>query len=171
MRTRIPVVLALALFVAVSCDQQPTQPLEQDGSAVPALFGANGAVVVNDYLEFGFPLCGYTYVDCQMKLHDIERVGDDGSGGQHYTWKQTLHGTCSSEETSEEWRVTNDWHEQSQSQASGQDEGTLQYISAGVGKGHAPNFKARIRCQYVVNANGVPVVDRCTEFICEEFGN
>ena len=42
MRWRIPLVLILALFVAVSCDQQPTDPVEQPVSAAPELNFING---------------------------------------------------------------------------------------------------------------------------------
>jgi len=173
MRWRIPLVLILALFVAVSCDQQPTHPLEPNADDVPAVVASQGrgADLWIDDLEFGFLLCDYTWVDCQMRVHDIARSGSDGSGAEHYTWHQTLHGTCSSEATGEEWRVTNDWHTMSNWLEAGQDEFVQHYISAGVGKGHAPNFKARIRCKWTINANGELVVDRCSEYRCEEFGN
>ncbi len=171
MRWRIPLVFILAPFVAVSCDQQPTQPFQPETADATALFGSNGADHWNGDLEFGFPLCGYTYVDCQMKVRETSRSGTDASGGAHYMFHQVLHGTCTSEETGEEWRVTNDWHEVSQSQESGQEGSIVHYISAGVGKGHAPNFKARILCKQTINANGEMVIDDCSEFICEEFGS
>ena len=171
MRWRIPLIIGLALFVAVSCDQQPTQPLEQETAAATLLFDSKGADHWKTDLEFGFELCGYTYVDCQMRLRETSRSGNDASGGGHNVFHQTLHGTCSSEETGEEWRVTNDWHDVSQWQDSGQNEGIEHFISTGVGKGHAPNFKARILCKYTVNANGDLVVDNCSQFICEEFGS
>ncbi len=171
MSWRIPVVLILALFVTVSCDQQPTDPVKQQSSTATALFESNGAQKWHTDLEFGFPLCGYTWVDCQFKLRETSRSGTDASGGDHYMFHQILHGTCSSDDTGEEWRVTNDWHEVSQGHELGQNQGIVHYISAGVGKGHAPNFKARILCHYAINANGELVVDKCSEFICEEFGN
>lgn len=171
MRWRIPIVIALTLFVAVSCDQQPTQPLQQEAVAAPALFASNGADHWKTDLEFGFELCEYTYVDCQMKVRETSRSGSDANGGDHSVFHQVLHGTCSSDETGEEWFVTNDWHEVSQSQESGQEGSIVHYISAGVGKGHAPNFKARILCKQTINANGEMVIDDCSEFICEEFGS
>jgi hypothetical protein len=42
MRWRIPIVLILALFVAVSCDQQPTDPVEQPVATAPAFNFGNG---------------------------------------------------------------------------------------------------------------------------------
>jgi len=171
MRWKTPLVVALALLVAGSCDQQPTQPLEQEAAAVPALFAANGADHWKADLEFGFPLCDYTWVDCQMKVRETSRSGKDASGEVHNIFHQILHGTCSSEETDEQWRVTNDWHEVSQWKESGQGGSIVHFISNGVGKGHAPNFKARILCKTTVNANGELVVDECSEFICEEFGS
>ena len=171
MRWKIPLVLTLALLVTVSCDQQPTQPLGHDAATVPALFGSNGADHWRTDLEFGFPLCEYTWVDCKMKVRETSRSGQDTNGGDHNVFHQILHGTCTSDETGEEWRVTNDWHEVSQAQESGQDEGIVHFISGGVGKGHAPNFKARVLCKYTVNANGELVVDNCSESFCEEFGS
>ena len=171
MRWRIPLVLTLALFVTVSCDQQPTQPLEQEAAAVPVLFDSKGADVFKSGFKFDFNLCGYTDVSCEVTEHVVFRSAEDASGGSHYFWRNNWRGTCVSDETGETWRLQDDAMEKQQWQESGQETYQFTYISAGVGNGHAPNFKARIRCQYVVNANGVPVVDRCTEFICEEFGN
>lgn len=42
MRWRIPLVLTLALFVAVSCDQQPTDVVEQPVATAPAFNFMNG---------------------------------------------------------------------------------------------------------------------------------
>lgn len=42
MRWRTPVVLILALFVAVSCDQQPTDPVEQPVATAPGFNFMNG---------------------------------------------------------------------------------------------------------------------------------
>jgi len=171
MRWRTPVVLTLALFVAVSCDQQPTQPLEQEATAGPALFDSNGADVFRSDFTFDFNLCEYTDVSCEVREHVVFRLAEDASEGSHYFWRNNWRGTCFSDATGETWRLQDDVMEKEQAQQSGQDTYQFTYIAAGIGKGHAPNFKARIRCQYVVNANGIPVVDRCTEFICEEFGN
>jgi hypothetical protein len=56
MRWRIPLVLILALFVAVSCDQQPTDPVEQPVATAPQFDFANGppevgVVTRSDYWE------------------------------------------------------------------------------------------------------------------------
>jgi len=45
MRWRIPLVAALALFVAVSCDQQPVEPAADQVAEAPAFNYSNGAVV------------------------------------------------------------------------------------------------------------------------------
>ena len=42
MRGRIPLVLILALFVTVSCDQQPTDPMEQPVATAPEFNFMNG---------------------------------------------------------------------------------------------------------------------------------
>jgi hypothetical protein len=42
MRWRIPLVLILALFVAVSCDQQPVEPVEQPVATAPVFDFMNG---------------------------------------------------------------------------------------------------------------------------------
>jgi len=148
MSRRIPLVAVLALFVAASCDQQPTQPLEQEAAAVPALFDSKGADVFRSDFTFDFNLCGYTDVSCEFREHVVFRSAGDASGGSHYFWRNNWRGTCFSDETGETWRVQDDAMEKEQAQQL-QDAYQFTYISAGVGMGHAPNFKARIRCQYV----------------------
>ena len=56
MRWRIPLVLILVLFVAVSCDQQPVEPVEQPVATAPQFNFSNGpresgVVVRDDYWE------------------------------------------------------------------------------------------------------------------------
>lgn len=169
MRWPIPLVLILALFVAVSCDQQPTEPLEQE--AGPALFGShgNGAEVSRSEFTLAFNLCGYTDVTCDVREHMVYRRGEDASGGSHLIYHNTWRGTCVSPETGEKWRLQDDVHQTRQVT----DPGHFMYISAGVGIGHAPSFKARWNCPYYV-VGGAPVIDfdSCNPyFTCEEFGN
>jgi len=171
MRARIPLVLVLALFVTVSCDQQPTEPLQQE--AGPALFAShgNGPEVSTSEFTFDFNLCGYTDVTCDVRAHTVffDRRDAEAKGGYHLVYHSTWRGTCTSPDTGETWRLQDDVHQTRQ----GDDPGHFMYVSAGVGIGHAPSFKARWNCPYYV-VDGSPVIDfdNCNPFFtCEEFGN
>ena len=172
MRARIPIALTLALFVAVSCDQQPTEPLQQE--AGPALFAAqgNGAEVSISEFVLDFNLCGYTDVTCDVREHKVVRDAEDASEGSHFVYHSTWRGTCTSPETGEKWRlVGDDLHFVRQID----DPGHFVFNSAGVGIGHAPNFKARFRCPYYEVEGGLFAGidwENCsTNYWCEEFGN
>ena len=82
MRWRIPLVAALALFVAVSCDQQPVEPQVNEVAEVPSILmsadGNNGAVrwmpdpectVIDGDGEFFF-------VDCRNQIATYSRNGN-----------------------------------------------------------------------------------------------
>ena len=51
MRWQIPLVVALALFVAVSCDQQPVEPAEQAAVAAPTFDFMNGPANPGPYID------------------------------------------------------------------------------------------------------------------------
>jgi len=170
MRWRIPLVLILALFVAVSCDQQPVEPDVQE-SAVPTLFDSQGAEIYKTEFTLDFNLCGYTDVTCDVREHMVlfDRRESDASGGSHLVFHDTWRGTCVSPETGEKWRLQNDAHQTLQVDYPGH----YMFISAGVGIGDAPSFKARWNCPYyVVDGMFELDFDNCNPyFTCEEFGN
>jgi hypothetical protein len=77
MRWRIPLVVALALFVAVSCDQQPVEPPEQPVAEAPTFNFMNGpaeAGVVVRSQELGF--WWWEYEDLAIEFVNAEDLGD-----------------------------------------------------------------------------------------------
>ena len=78
MRWRIPLVLALALFVAVSCDQQPVGPTADPVAEAPTLNFMNGpeeaGVVQRRADMYGF--WWWEYEDLAIEFVDAEDLGD-----------------------------------------------------------------------------------------------
>ena len=97
MRWRIPLVVALVAFVAVSCDQQPVEPPTDDAAATPLYSPADGdgnkrVFEWDDYYE-GFVDCGGgVYLD----LHDngfAQRTPASGTtdkGRKKWVWHINL---------------------------------------------------------------------------------
>ena len=155
MRWRIPLVVTLALFVAVSCDQAPTA-VDEVASDVPTF-----KVLANEWSTFAweFDNCIET-MDAVMKCKYLEGYTETPNGNWAYQEKYTCHGTAEGQTTGYEY-VWNDtviiWSESGGPDRAYNDH----YIDTWhvIGKGQAPNFNVIVNWTFAVNANGELAVE------------
>jgi hypothetical protein len=172
MRWRIPLVVALVAFVAVGCDQQSTEPVHEQVTTAPALFGVNGAE--SSRWDFTFPdvdMCGYDIADCELTSHVV--VHDRLDAG-HWRFHSTWNGTCTGQSTGERWRFRDQFNQQSQFDWEDFAPDVFYIGNSSVlliGQGQTPNFKARAQERYTVNANGELVSYKAIGFFCVEPGS
>lgn len=170
MRRSIPLITAMALFVAVSCDQQPVEPTQDEAAGGPLFAkGGNGAGIWTDNFPFTIDACGYDVLDCDITEKGAFHFHDDAAGGSHYKFSASWHGTCTGRATGETWRWNDTENAQSQWQAVGQDEYFYRnWTSTLVGTGQIPNFRSFIRGHYAIDANGEMKSDQYREYECIE---
>lgn len=86
MRWKIPTVALLAVFVAVSCDQNLPTAAPDDAVAT----GANFKVIQNEKVDFLWPpvlnTCTGEYMAVEGRMHFVVRETFDSAGGVHMTF-------------------------------------------------------------------------------------
>ena len=153
MRWQIPLAAALVAFVAVSCDQQPVEPVDESPVAETASFDANPARVYEQ--EFGgtFDLCG-TEVAFGGWLRFPNRFAYGGEKMSHYLDNTTAHGWAESA-SGEKWRFNESYNEQSQwVWESSPNVWSIHHRVHFIGLGQAPDFYMNSWFRHTVNANG-----------------
>ncbi|MGB5301878.1 MAG: hypothetical protein WBP10_18050 [Thermoanaerobaculia bacterium] len=155
MRWRIPIVAALAVFVAASCDQAPTA-VEEGTPDSPSY-----VVLENEWAEysFSFPHCEEV-VDAVQRYKHLETLTETPSGNVIYQDKFNIHGTAVGRDTGYEY-VWNDvwtiWQESSGPKRAYNDHYTDNFHI--IGKGQAPDFHEKVTWAITYNANGEMAVE------------
>lgn len=155
MRWRIPLVTALSLLVLAGCDQGPTA-VEAPESDSPT-FG----VVDNFWLPFSLSLTNcLEEVDAEVYAKWLETSTVSASGNVNYQWKFNVHGWGVGRDTGWEYRWNNafDWVPHQHDNQGAYTESVVDNWLV-IGKGQAPNWKAKVTYQFTVNANGDLTVD------------
>jgi len=168
---RIPLVAVLALFLAVSCDQQPVAPVQDELVDSQALFTATGSPALHFSRDFQWTgnLCGYDTIDCDVSEKVVRKFDwQDASGGWHYFWQRRARSTCVGQGTGHTWH----WNEMSTEQSHWTDDFApdewffANFKGRLIGQGSIPNFLMGERGHYAVNANGELASDQYTGFWC-----
>lgn len=150
MRWRIPIVAALASFVAVSCDRAPTA-VEETMPDAPAF-----RMIENQWYDytFSFDHCEER-VDAVQRYKYLESYTETPSGNTIYQLKFNIHGTAVGQDTGYDY-VWNDtftiWQESAGPNRAYNDHYTDNWHI--IGKGQAPDFHAKVTWAIAVNANG-----------------
>lgn len=151
MRWRIPVVLFLALFVAVNCDQSSPTAVQDVTSDTPNL-----QVVGNDWISipWEFEHCE-EWIDAELRVKVLESFTESASGNTNWQLNYVVKGTGVGRDTGYEyvWSNTFGYHT-----TVGADEYpyTDSYLDNWniIGKGQAPDFKEKVTWKITINNNG-----------------
>jgi hypothetical protein len=161
MHWRIPLVVVLALFVAVSCDQQPVEP--PDSNSDEALFGTtNLPANVYEYTWTWdqYDACGIDVVsgDLTCKVNDKSSVGDDGM--VHFHYKENCHGWMEGQ-SGTAWRANETWSYESNfyPPSDVHDQTNFWVMTNWISQGSMPNLTTKWKYLWVV-ANGEVRVER-----------
>ena len=160
MRWRIPLVVALALFVAVSCDQQPVEPVApEDASFAAQVFHFSGTFV--DEFDTVIP-CGGVDEPGHFVINGKWRCTQtfDAAGGTHMTCSLVTNGHGIGDFGSV-WTIHEVQPFGAYTPAGAQEEKIYHehFTSLWVGKGHAPSWNDWYRWNWVMNANGEVKID------------
>jgi len=150
MRWQIPLVVVLALFVAVSCDQAPTAV--QD----PMSDGPNFKVLQNEWITtpWEFEHCD-EWIDAILRIKIMESSTESASGNINWQLKYVVKGTGVGRNTGYEYVWNNSFGDHETVGADGYPY-TYNYIDNWnvIGKGKAPDFKEKVTYKITINANG-----------------
>jgi hypothetical protein len=160
MRWRIPAAAVLALFVALSCDQQPVEPAESDDALFAAqVFHYSGSFVNEFDLEIP---CGDAPEDGHFVINGKWRCAEryDATGGYHLQCNLVTKGYGTGEFGSE-WTIheTNPWVVYAPAGATEDKVYRERFNSMWVGKGHAPSWNDWWSWRWSMNANGDVIID------------
>jgi len=155
MRWRIPIVAALAAFVAVSCDQAPTAVQEATPDA-PTF----------QMLDNEWDTWAFTFNNCvedlaaEGKYKYMQSYTETPSGNWAYQEKFNIHGTAVGLTTGYKY-VWNDvwliWQENGGPDRAYNDHYTDNWHV--IGKGQAPDFHVKVTWLITYNANGDLVIE------------
>jgi hypothetical protein len=156
MRWRIPLVVVLALFVAVSCDQSLPTATEDPVPESPTF-----KVLANEWSPFAweFDICTET-LDAEMKCKFLQAYTETPSGNWAYQEKYTCHGTAVGLTTGYKYRWNDTvivWSESGGPNKAYNDH----YIDTWhiIGQGQAPDFHQKVNWTITYNANGELAVE------------
>ncbi len=158
MRWPIPIAVVLALLVAVSCDQQPVEPVDESLGGETVSFGKNPATVSVTPWSGTFDLCGEeVYAEVAWRTTTREAINADSPS--HFFQNITNHGWAVSTTSGDRWRMKETWNWQNQWFDSSTDTGSYRWHVRWIGLGQAPNYEGYFFAHWTVNANGEVVVD------------
>jgi hypothetical protein len=97
---------ALALIIAVGCDQQPVEPLAPETEPETALFSAQSATVTTFPISGTTDLCGYDMVDYEGEVRVLTRyaVDETGTKRSHLVEHTSYRVQGIGQTTGEQWR-------------------------------------------------------------------
>lgn len=170
MRWRISLITALALFVAVSCDQTTTAPDASETDTI-ALFGLEDSKSPvwhsEQIVDHTWDVCGRILDFSGRMFVRIRRFADAG-GNEHWTWKYNHHVTALDPTTGLKWT----WNDNDFGQSNwgeNHDEYTARrWYATFVSQGGAPNFKI-IVSERLVQPHGWGVGEPSVEWYFEEW--
>jgi hypothetical protein len=160
MRWRIPLITALALFVAVSCDRQPVEP--SSDNADEALF-----TVENYPTESGeytwtwkdYDACGIDVVSGDLTCKWNYKWSKTNDEMIHFHYKENCHGWMTGE-SGNIWRANETWSNESNfiPPSDVHDQTNFWVMTNWISHGSQPNLTTRWKRIWVV-ANGEERVD------------
>jgi len=171
MRSRIPFLAPLALFLFLGCEQNPVEPSPADVSDTLMLMDRKPADLTEFDFSTSWDMCGYTTADCDLRFFLVSRGYYDATGGTHFSGTVRYHGVCTSPSTGETWIWNSGNNRQFQYNTSGQETEARIQGANWIGLGDAPNFTSEIKAHYTVNANGDEVTRHSMVIECVELSS
>ena len=163
MRWRIPLVAALALFVAFGCQDMPVEPTPDANLNTPLLKAevTHGYWSFTDEFDLIIPCGGVDELAHVVLGGQVQySMTEDANGGVHSRGTIVTKGTALGEFGSR-WTIHEAWPTTFYITPDGDDRVyNDNYISMWVGKGHAPSWNDWGFYKWTMNANGEVTVDR-----------
>lgn len=153
MRWPIPFAVVPALLVAVSCAEQPVEPVDESLGAETVSFSANPATVSVTPWSGTFDLCGEE-VYAEVAWRTTRREASNAESPSHFIQNITNHGWAESTTSGNRWRIKETWNQQNQWFDSSTDTGSILWRVRWIGLGQVPDFEGYYFVHWTLNANG-----------------